>query len=415
MTKRFGFLRTATAIAAMALVAFPALGEEIVWWTPNWGEARARELASQFEAANPDITIRMEITVSNGLQNRIMTVLRSGSPPDLIDSSMQWIAPFAATGKLLALDDFASNSTIDMDDLLAASVGYSSYEGKLYGLPYRSQTLGMLYNKGLYREAGLDPEKPPQTWDELIEVSKKLTRTNAAGQQQYGMGVSGGGEVSNMITRLVPFIWMNGGDVISEDGKKAIVNSPEAVAAVEFYTDMLTVHKAAPPSTLQNDGTALRRLFGTGTIAQYLTGQYDLPALAAEAPDIEIGVTPFPHPEGKQTAGMLAGWAFLVPADSPRHAATLRFVEFMMSPENQGFYTDTFPASQSAMSLPRFQDPLLEPFKEALRFARPAANHPAWIQASQSIFNHVQEVLLGTATAQQAMDAVVAELQPLLD
>lgn len=414
MTKRLGFLRTATAIAAVTLTAFPALAEEITWWTPNWGEARAQELASQFEAANPDVTIRLEITVSNGLQNRIMTALRSGSPPDLIDSSMQWIAPFAATGKLLPLDDFAENSTIDMDDLLAASVGYSSYEGQLYGLPYRSQTLAMIYNKGLYREAGLDPENPPQTWDELIEASKALTRTNADGQPQYGMGVSGGGEVSNLVTRLVPFIWMNGGDVLSEDGNTAILNSPEAVEAVEFYTDMLTVHKVAPPSTLQNDGTALRRLFATETIAQYFSGQFDLPALAAEAPDIEIGVTPFPHPEGKETAGMLAGWAFLVPSDSPRTETTLRFVEFLMQPENQGFYTDTFPASQSAMSLPRFQDPLLEPFKEALTFARPASNHPVWIQASQSIFNHVQEVLLGTATAQQAMDAAAAEIQALL-
>lgn len=413
MTKRTGLFKTATALAALVLSSLPALGEEIVWWSPNWGEARARELVKQFEAANPDITVRLEVTVSNGLQNRILTALRSGSPPDLIDASMQWIAPFAATGKLEPLDDFAKGA-VQMDDLLPAAVNYSTYDGKLYGLPYRAQTLGMIYNKGLYREAGLDPDKPPQTWNELIEVSKTLTRTNAAGQPQYGMGIAGGGENTNMITRLVPFIWMNGGDVFSEDGKTAVVNSPETVEAVKFYTDMLTVHKAAPPSTLQNDGTALRRLFATGTIAQYFAGQFDLPALAKEAPDVEIGVAPFPHPEGKQTSGMLAGWAFLVPSDSPRKETTLKFVEFLMKPENQGFYTDTFPASQSAMSMPRFQEPLLQPFKDMLAFTRPAPTNPAWIQATQSMFSHVQEVLLGSATPQEAMDAANAEIQAVL-
>lgn len=414
MTKRTGLLKTATAFAALILSSLPALSEEIVWWSPNWGEARAQEMVKQFEAANPDVTVRLEVTVANGLQNRILTVLRSGSPPDLIDASMQWVAPFAATGKLMALDEFAKNSSVKLDDLLPASIDYSSYDGKLYGLPYRAQTLGMIYNKGLYREAGLDPDKPPQTWDELIDASKKLTRTNAKGQPQYGMGIAGGGENTNMITRLVPFIWMNGGDIFSEDGKTAVVNSPETVEAVKFYTDMLTVHKAAPPSTLQNDGTALRRLFATGTIAQYLAGQFDLPALAKEAPDIEIGVAPFPHPTGKDTSGMLAGWAFLVPSESQHAKATLRFVEFLMKPENQGFYTDTFPASQSAMSLPRFQEPLLQPFKEMLAFTRPAPNNPAWIQATQSIFSHVQEVFLGSTTPQEAMDAANAEIQGVL-
>ncbi len=399
--------------AGLALPTLVAHAETVTWWTPNWGQERAAKLAADFEKANPDIQIKMEITVANGLQNRIMVALRSGNPPDLIDTSTSWMTPYAATGKLLALDDFAKKN-VDMQDLLPEPVKAATYQGKLYGLPYRAQTLGMIYNKGLYREAGLNPDHPPQTWDELIEMSKKLTKKNAEGKDQYGLGVAGGGEQQNMITRMVPFIWMNGGDVLNEGMTKATINQPAAVEAVTFYTDPLTKYKIAPPSTLQNDGLALRRLFDTGTIAQYLSGQYDLPAIKKEAPDIDIGVAMFPHPKGKETAGILSGWDFIVPADSAHQDATLKFVAFLMKPENQGFYTDTFPAAQSAMSMPRFQDPLLQPFKEALKYARPLPASPAWIRTTQIVYSSVQSIMLGQATPQAAMDSAAQQIDAAL-
>lgn len=414
MTRLSRMLRLSLLSVALALPAFAVAAEEITWWTPNWGEERARKLAADFTAANPDITINLEVTVSNGLQNRIEVALRSGTPPDLIDSSMQWVIPFAAGGRLLSLEEFAQ-ANIDLPDLYESTLESVRYDGQIYGLPYRAQTLALIYNKALYRDAGLDPENPPLTWDSFLEASQKLTKTNAAGEKQYGIGVSGGGEMGNMIARLLPFIWMNDADVLSPDFTKAVVNSPEAVAAVEFYTKPLTELGSAPPSTLQNDGTALRRLFGSGTVAQYFSGQYDLPALAEEAPDIELGVAPFPYPEGKQTSGVLSGWTFIVPADSTHHDATLKFVKFLMQPENQGYYTDTFPASKKAMDLPRFQDPLLQPFKDMLNFAHPAPTTPAWIATSQILFARVQEVLLGTMTAQEAMDEAALEIQDELD
>ena len=414
MSLNKNLLRIAVAGAAFVLPGFAAMAEEITWWTPNWGAERAQKLIKDFEAANPDITIKTEITVSNGLQNRIQVVLQSGAPPDLIETSMQWVAPFAQGGKLLPLDKFAA-SNVDLKDLLPATVEASTYDGKLYALPYRAQTLGLIYNKQLYRDAGLNPDQPPQTWDEFIAASKKLTRTNAKGEQQYGIGVAGGGEISNLITRMVPFMWMNGGDVFSPAGKTALVNQPAAVAAVKFYTDPLTTLNIAPPSTLQNDGLALRRLFDQGTVAQYFSGQYDLPAIKKEAPGLDIGVAPFPHPEGKQTAGILSGWTFVVPAASKHIDATLKFLAFLEKPENQGFFTDTFPASQSAMSLPRFADPLLQPFKAMLEFAKPVPTNPAWIQAQQILFDNTQQVLLKSASPQDAMNTAAQQIQDILD
>src|SRR5664279_4682470 len=266
-TMRSALLTTA-ALAAFAWQGSLAFAGEIVWWTPNWGEARAKELVSKFEAANPGITVKMEITVSDGLPTKILTALQSGSPPDLIEAQHGWVAPYAQANLVLPLDDVLQ----DKDDYIPASLQYDTWNGKLWGIPYRIETHAIIYNKDAFKAAGLDPEKPLATWTELVDAAKKLTGKNPAGQDQYGFAITGGGEFGNTVFRSLPFIWENGGSIISDDMTKATVNSPEAVAAVKFYTDMLTANKVSPPSTLQNDGTANRRLFIAGTVAMYQSG-----------------------------------------------------------------------------------------------------------------------------------------------
>ena len=401
----------AAAAAALLVQTSLASAGEIVWWTPNWGQARAEELAKKFEAANPDIKVKLEITVSDGLPNRIQVALRSGSPPDLIEGQHGWIVPFAQSNLLQPLDDVLT----DREDYVPAALDYDTWDGKLWGVPYRIETHALIYNKGAFKAAGLDPEKRLETWPELIEAAKKLTGKNGEGQDQYGFAITGGGEVGNTLFRSLPFIWMNGGTIISDDMTKATVNEPAAVEAVKFYTDMFTELGVSPPSTLQNDGTANRRLFIAGTVAMYQSGQFDLPSIKKENPNIDIGVMPLPHPEGKETAAILGGWSFLIPKDAPNPADAKKFVAFMAEAENMGFFTDTFPARVSAMEMPRFQDPLLNAYKEMLPHGRRVPPHKNWVQIVQAYFDNVQRVLLEEATVQEAMDEGAEEIQGLLD
>ena len=408
--------KTFVSIAALAAAILPLAAQagEVIWWTPNWSQARAQEVAKKFEAANPGIKIKLEITVSDGLQNRVLVALRSGNTPDVIDVQHGWIIPFAATGSVLPLDEFYAASKLNQADFHQAAMNLTKLDGKSYGLPYRVEAHAVYYNKGAYREAGLDPNNPPKTWAQLIDASKKLTKM-VGGKQQYGYGITGGGEFGNTVFRSIPLIWMNGGDILSADLKKSTLNEKGAVEAVEFYTGMLTKEKVAPPSTLQNDGTALRRLFIAGSVAQYQSGQFDIASIKKEAPGLEIGVMPIPSPDGKKTSALLGGWSFIVPAATKNKAETLKFMAYLADLETMGYYTDTFPARPAAMSQARFQDPDLAAFKDMLPFARPAPAHKNWVQITQVYFNHVQRVLLGDATAQKAMDDAAKEIGPLLD
>src|SRR6185312_2087156 len=147
-----------------------------------------KELAAKFQAANPGITIKMEITVSDGLPTKILTALQSGSPPDLIEAQHGWVAPYAQQGLVLPLDDVLQ----DKDDYIPASLQYDTWDNKLWGIPYRIETHAIIYNKGMFKDAGLDPNKPLETWKDLVEAAKKLTKGD-----QYGFAITGGGEFGN--------------------------------------------------------------------------------------------------------------------------------------------------------------------------------------------------------------------------
>jgi multiple sugar transport system substrate-binding protein len=394
----------ALSLLASAATATVAKAGEIAWWAPNWGEARARDLAKKFMDANPGITIKIETTVSNGLPERVLTALRSGAAPDIIEVQHGWVNSYAQTDLIVPLDDTIQ----DKPDYNKAALDYVTWNGKIWGMPYRIETHSVIYNKDHLIEAGLDPDKPPQNWDDLVKFATSLTRNG-----RFGFGITGGGEVGNTIFRSLPFIWMAGGDIISPDMSTAVVNKPEAIRGIEFYTNFYK-KGLAPKSTLENDGLALRRLFIAGTVSAYQSGQFDIPAIQKENPKITIGTMMIPRPEGKQTAAILGGWSFVVPKAAKNPSETKKFLQFLNTTENMGFYTDTFPTRTSSLRLPRFQDPMLKTFAEMLPYGRPVPPHKNWVRIVQAYFDGVQRILLGEQTVQKSMDQASEEIQALL-
>lgn len=411
--------RTKILVAGLALMlsqATYASAADLVWWTMNWNEKNANDFAAEFMKENPGVNVRVEANVAGGLQSRILVALQSGTTPDLIDVQNGINIPLAETGKLEPLRDHLTSAGVNLDDILPASLDTATYKGELYGLPFQAEAHALIYNKGAFKDAGLDPEKPPQTWAEFIETAKALTRRNSQGQQVYGYGVSGGGadQPGNALFRSLPFMWMNGGGILGADSREVTINSPASVEGVKLYVDLFTTLKVAPPSTLENDSSALRRLFQVGNVAMIPGATSDIERIRAAAPDIELGVTPLPHPEGKESAVILGGWNFIVPKDAPNKEAAIKLAAFMSKPERQAVYTTTFPATQSGLEAERFNDPLMDAHKEMLQYARPQPAIPQWGQIGQIYYNHLQEALLEVSTVQEAMDAAAEEIEAVL-
>jgi multiple sugar transport system substrate-binding protein len=390
--------------AILALSSGVAFAGEVTWWTPNFNEARARTLVEKFQAANPGITVKLEITTTDGLPQRVLTALQSGAAPDVVDVQHGWVNGYAQNQLVVPLDDVLN----DREDYIPAALQYVTWDNKLWGIPYRIETHAVIFNKGDFTAAGLDSNKPPQTWDEFVAAAEKLSANGKS-----GFAITGGGEVGNTIFRSLPFMWMVGGGIISDDGKTVLVNSPESVKAVTFYTDFFK-KKLSPASTLENDGTANRRLFIAETVSMYQSGQFDVPSIKKENPNIDVGVMQIPHPEGGKTAAILGGWSLVVPASAQNPADAKTLIGFLAEAENQAVLTDTFPARISAMEAERFKDPILDVFKQMLPFGRPVPSHPNWVQISQAYFDGIQRILLGDEDVQKAMDGAAADIESLL-
>lgn len=402
------FSKKLTLFAAASILAGTGLANagEVTWWTPNFNEVRARQLVKTFEAENPDIKVKLEITTADGLAQRILTTMQSGAAPDLIDVQHGWVNGYARNELVMKLDDVIE----DREDYVPGALAYGTYEDALWAIPYRIESHAVIYNKDHFREAGLDPDKPLETWSELADAAKKLTK-----EGRSGFAITGGGEVGNTIFRSLPFILMNGGSIISDDQKKATVNEPKSVEAVKFYTDMYTELKASPASTLENDGTANRRLFIAGTVSMYQSGQFDVVNIRSENPKIDVGVMPIPHPEGAETASILGGWSLVVPAHARNPEEGKVLLRFLAKAENQAILTDTFPARTSGMNAERFKNPDLDAFKAMLPYGRALPANKNWVQITQAYFDGIQRILLGDEDVQTSMDYAAEDIQALLD
>ena len=148
----------ATTASVLCLSQGLASAGDVTWWTPNFNEARAKKLVSEFEKTHSDIKINLQITTTQGLPQRILTTLQSGSTPDIIDAQYPWVVGYAQNDLIVPAGDMIEHK----DDYNKASIDYVTWQGKIWGVPYRVEAIGVIYNRGMFKAAGLDPDKPPR-------------------------------------------------------------------------------------------------------------------------------------------------------------------------------------------------------------------------------------------------------------
>jgi len=124
------------------------------------------------------------------------------------------------------------------------------YDGKVYGIPFQRSTPVMYYNKDAFKAAGLDPDKPPLSWDELVAAAEKLTRREGERVAQWGLELPL--EAFNWF--YYALVYANGGEVLSPDGTKVLWDQPPALAALSFWHDLVNKYKVTPAYTPWNDG-----------------------------------------------------------------------------------------------------------------------------------------------------------------
>ena len=187
----------------------------------------------QFKSQNPNAEFEETYANDADLNTKMNVAFASGSAPDIIYTSISSTISRAANNQLEPLDSYMSQWG-GKDAYLERNLQLGTYKGKLYAMGVRADPRILLYRKDFFKEAGLDPEKPPKTWEEFADYVVKLTK------KENGQVVRGGADIptTNGSLFLAPLIFQNGGKIADEDNDKLTVNSPEAAEALQYVADL---------------------------------------------------------------------------------------------------------------------------------------------------------------------------------
>jgi sn-glycerol 3-phosphate transport system substrate-binding protein len=324
------FTAVSAILAASTALVNPAAGEtELTMYYPIAVGGPLTDvvdgIVAKFEETNPEIKVNA-IYAGNYDDTRIkaLAALEAGEPAQLavlfsIDAydlvEQELIVPFESVIE-------TEEEQAWLDGFYPALMANGRIEGQTWGVPFQRSTIVAYYNKDMFREAGLDPEKAPATWDEMVEMGKTLTKDGT-----HGLMIPSTGYPYWMFQALAI---QNGKQLMSNDGLTTYFDAPEVVEALEFWKSLSTEHGIMPEGTVEW-GT-LRQAFLEGKTAMMWHSTGNLTAVK-DAAGFDFGVAMLP---GNERLGSPTGggnfYLFKDSTDEEKNAA-LELIKFMTAPK----------------------------------------------------------------------------------
>ena len=391
------------------------ISANLTMWTGTWNEGIIEPLVEKFQETYPNINVNVEYVPWDGMEDKYLAAMQAGTAPEIVDMAIAWTIPYAKMGSLVAIDDLAAKWSLDLDaTYYEGALETLEADGLHYALPYRMEVMALIYNKDLFEQAGLDPNKGPATWDELVEDGKAVT---ALGNGIFGFGQCGYG-TGNTTAQVYSLMFSNGVELLNEDGTKAAFNTPEGVEALEYWANLNLVHKIVPASVLENDNTTNRNLFAEGKLGMFITGSYDLAPIYEANPDIKMGFCIFPkfkseHPIKCQQGGWNIGMSNGCTEDEID--AAFLWTSFLASPEISVIYSNTFSACKESIDNPKYSDPDLKAFLDSLPYGKPVPGNINMNAITSIIYSESQSVLAGLKDAATALSDAEAQVNELFE
>ncbi|MBM3521455.1 MAG: extracellular solute-binding protein, partial [Alphaproteobacteria bacterium] len=222
-----------------------------------------------FAKTYPNIKVTKQNLTYNDLLDKLRTAALGKAAPMVAKLPILWGVEFAAKGQLAELGPEMLG--FSRDEFWPGALKSVTWKGKTYGVPTNNETMALIWNAALFREAGLDPEKAPETWDDVVAYSKQIK--DRTGKSGYGMvaRVNAG----NTPFRFMPQLWAFGGGALDEAEanptyKSIFINNAGARAALQASYDMYVRDKSVPVSALTNTQTENQDPFIAGQLAMMI-------------------------------------------------------------------------------------------------------------------------------------------------
>ncbi|BCL13384.1 sugar ABC transporter substrate-binding protein [Micromonospora sagamiensis] len=388
-----------------------------VWMMGEGSEAQTAFLdgvEAEFKKKHPGTDVVVQYIPWLEAPKKFQAALAGGEGPDITElgntETQGWAAQEALADLSGRMDGWA-----DGKDILPDLVKNAQLNGKQYGLPWYAGVRAMYYRTDWFAEAGV---QPPTTWDQLVAAAKAV---QAKKPGTYGIALPGNSELP-----FYSFLWSAGAEIATKQGDtwKSGYNTPEAQKAVKFWTDMVTVHKVAPPAAAGWNEIDARTQFATGKAAMAFGGSWQQGAIKKDNPEIEKvwGTFPIPGPDGKPAPAFAGGSDLAVWEDSERKDLAWDYLTVLLNKKNSKTFADSlgfFPVYQDLVTSGGYaDDKVMAAFATTLQSTKLTPLTPKWVEVSRTktvtqAMN--SSVMKGQKTVEQATAEAAAEMESILN
>jgi multiple sugar transport system substrate-binding protein len=375
-----------------------------VWETYNTEErALFLTLVQEFQAANPGVTIEPVSIPFDGLEPKILTALATNTAPDIARVDVGFLPKVALRGALAPLDEYGIETI--KQDLYPVALSSCVLDGKTYGLPDQVNGLCLFYNKEMFARAGLDPEKPPVTWEEFVAAAAKITDKKAG---VFGFGMR------NSLWWSLPFIYSFGGEILDTATNKSTLASDAAVAGFQFKVDLYSKY-GVEGGAWRAGGIRDDMGFQSRKYAMVFNGPWAVKGL--EQGGIDFGVALVPSgPAGHATN--VGGNDLVVFSTSKHPREACKLLAFMASKDVQARWANQLgqiPVNTLADAAVDFsQHPYLKVFMEQMKYAKPRPQTGSYPDIENAVNPEMQAALDGKKPVKAAMESASKLIDEIL-
>ena len=397
-----------TSVVCLALAAAAEADELNLFLVPSPSATAIQSFIPAFEEKT-GIKVNVSETPYGEAHQKLLLSHQTGAGNyDVAQFDNTFLAPFAAAGVMAPLDDYIAGSTAyDIADFSKGQQDYGKHDGKTLGLVLSTEPMIQWYRTDIYDELGL---KPAKTWEEFAANAKAVEESGKGDGTILGWG-------PNSAWWWMTLVWSFGGQLYDQD-LNPTVNSPEAVAATEYFRDLLAY---APEGGISASGDDVTNKFlsqDIGSMIQY-SGYYGVALDPANNKHVgKIGTALMP--KGAVDITHLAGWNIGIPADSDNKDQAWEFLEFVLGKDNAAAYLKAGAAAIGRNSVAENQELLaIHPYLPLLSIPDTSRieRYPqlrVWPEFEKAVTDVMPEILNNKVPVQEALDQLQERLVPIL-
>ncbi len=376
-------------------------------------------LVADFMKKNPDIKVKAIYAGNyNDARIKALAALKSGKPAQLSVMFSIDIYELIEQGAIVAFDDIVETAEEKawLKGFFPSLMENGVTQGKTWGIPFQRSTIVMYYNKDAFRDAGLDPNKPPATWAELVSMGKKLVKKNGTQTERWGAMIPSTGYPYWMFGALA---MQNDQTLMNGDGNKTYFDAPATIEALEYWKSLGAEHGIMPSGTIEW-GT-LRQNFLEGKTAMMWHSTGNLTVVKKKAKfDFGVAMLPASKRRGTPTGG---GNFYIFKKSSPAEKkAAMKLIRFLTEPARTAEwsmktgYIGTRPDAYETPALKKYvvEFPPAAVARDQLKFATAELSTYQTGRVRKLLDDAIQSALIGSKSPKEALGAAQKKADKLL-